>query len=122
VDSPKLHRTEAKVSGQRNRVQPELCRLIVAIHMDVGRLVQLMAVKIHTVWPRHQYGRHAFQYLTVVRRIPAALLSIRCRARRWVPKRGKQHFPLRLATFGGSFTRQALIAATSVSRRYVQVN
>jgi hypothetical protein len=63
-----------------------------------------------------------FQYLTVVRRISAALLSIRCRARQWVSKRGKHHFPLRWATFGGCFTRQALIAATSTSRRYVQVN
>ena len=48
-----------------------------------------MAVKIHPVWPHQQYGRHTLQYLTVVRRIPAALLSIRCRARRSVPKRGK---------------------------------
>jgi len=89
VDSPKLRGTEAKVSGQRNRVQPELCRLIVAIHMDMGRLVRLMAVKIHAVWPHHQYGWHAFQYLTVVRRIAAILLPIRCRARRWVPEQGK---------------------------------
>src|ERR1035441_4351555 len=47
--------------------------LAVAIHMDMGRLVRLMAVKIHAVWPHHQYGWHAFQYLTVVRRILAAL-------------------------------------------------
>jgi hypothetical protein len=57
-----------------------------------------MAVKIHAVWPHHQYGWHAFQYLTVVRRIPAALLSIRCRARRRVPKQGNWHFPLDLET------------------------
>jgi len=36
VYSPKLYRTEAKVSGQRNRVQPELRRLIVAIHVNMG--------------------------------------------------------------------------------------
>jgi hypothetical protein len=36
MDSPKLHRTEAKVSGQRDRGQLELCRLIVAIHMHMG--------------------------------------------------------------------------------------
>jgi hypothetical protein len=90
--------------------------------MDMGWLVRLMAVKIHAVWPHHQYGWHAFQYLTIVRRSPAALLSIRCRARRWVLKRGKYHFPLCLATFGGCSTHQALITATSASRRYVQVN
>ena len=48
-----------------------------------------MAVKIHSVGPDHQYGWHAFQYLTVVPRIPVALLLIRCRVRRWAPKRGK---------------------------------
>src|ERR1035441_5905046 len=90
--SPKLHRTEAKVSGQRNRVPPELCRLIVAIHMHMGRFVRFMAVKIHAVWPHHPYGWHAFQYLTVVRRIPAAPLSIRCRTRRRVPKRSRSTF------------------------------
>ena len=56
--------------------------------MDMERLVRLMAVKIYAVWPHHQYGWHAFQYLTVVRRIPDALLSIRCRARLWVPGLG----------------------------------
>jgi hypothetical protein len=51
VDSPKLRRTEAKISGQRNRVQPELRRLIVAIHMHMGRLLWLKAVKIDAVRP-----------------------------------------------------------------------
>src|ERR1035437_5268132 len=113
VDSPKLHGTEAKVSGQRNRVQPELCRLIVAIHVNMGRLVRLMAVKIQAVWPDHQYGWHAFQYLTAVPRIPAALLSIRCRARRWVPKRGRYHFPLYWATRQRVITSRAPLAGTS---------
>jgi hypothetical protein len=40
--------------------------------MHMGRLVRLMAVKIQAVWPHHQDGWHAFQYLTVVRRIPAS--------------------------------------------------
>jgi len=52
--------------------------------MHMGRLVWLMAV-IDALWPHHQYGWHAFQYLTVLRWIPDALLSIRCRARLWVP-------------------------------------
>jgi hypothetical protein len=93
VDSPKLDRTEAKISGQRNRVQPELRRLIVAIHMHMGRFVRLMAVKIHAVRPHHQYGWHVFQYLTVVRRIPAALSTICCLSQRWAPEQGNKHFP-----------------------------
>src|ERR1039458_3218221 len=40
--------------------------------MHMGRLVRLMAVKIHAVWPHHQYGWHAFQYLTVLPRIPCS--------------------------------------------------
>jgi len=34
-----------------------------------------MAAKIDAIWPHHQYGRHAFQYLTVVPRIPVAIPS-----------------------------------------------
>jgi hypothetical protein len=98
VDSPQLHRTEAKVSGQRNRVQPELRRPIVTTHMDVGRLIRLMAVKLHAVRPHQQYGLNVFQHLTVVRRIPAALLSIRRGARPSAPEQSKSHFPLPLAT------------------------
>ena len=100
MDSPKLHRTEAKISGQRNRVQPELRRLIVAIHMHMGRLVWLMAVIIDAVWPHHQYGWHAFQYLTAVRRIPDALLSCQFAAGRSGGCRdeAKHHFPLYCAT------------------------
>jgi hypothetical protein len=28
--------------------------------MHMGRFVRLMAVKIHAVWPHHQYGWHVF--------------------------------------------------------------
>lgn len=44
MNSPKLDRTKAEVPGQRNRVQPEFCRLVAAIHVDMGRLVRLVAV------------------------------------------------------------------------------
>ena len=60
MDSPEFRGTEAKVRSQRNGVQPELCRLIVPIHMDVGRLVRFMAIKIHTVRPHQKDGWHAF--------------------------------------------------------------
>ena len=76
MDSPKLHRTEAKIPGQGHRVQPELRRLSVVVHMDMRGLVRLVAVKLHAVRPYHQYGWHAFQYLTVMR------MLIRCPPRR----------------------------------------
>ena len=71
VDSREFRRAEAKVSGEGNRVQPELCRLIVAIHMDMGRFVRLVAVKIPAARSHRQDGWHAFQYLTVVGRVRA---------------------------------------------------
>ena len=76
VDSPELYGTEAKVPSQRDRVQPEFCRLIVSIHMNVGRLVRLMAVEIHTVRSRRQYGWHAFSISPLQARIPAHAPSV----------------------------------------------
>src|SRR5437762_1793525 len=35
----KFHRTEAEVSRKRHRGQPEFCRLIIAIYMDVRRFI-----------------------------------------------------------------------------------
>ena len=61
--TPQFCRTEAKVSSERDGFHPELCRLIVPVHMNVGWFVRLVAVEIHTVWPSHQDGRHAVQYL-----------------------------------------------------------
>src|ERR1017187_7430868 len=94
MDSTKFHRAEAKVSGQRNRVQPELCRLIVAIHMDMGRLVRLMAVKIHAVWPHHQYGWHATSISPRRADSRSTLSPGQSAAERASGKRGKYNFPL----------------------------
>ncbi len=69
MDSPEFYRAETKVSGQRNRLQPELCRLIIAINMDVRRLVRLIALKIHTVRAHQHYGWHTFKYLTAVMKL-----------------------------------------------------
>ena len=70
-----------------------------------------MAVKIDAIWPHHQYGWHAFQYLTVVRRIPDALLSIRCRRsggyRDWADR-----LPSRLGNKGGSIAQNAGFGST----------
>jgi hypothetical protein len=60
MDSPELDRPEAKVSSQGNGVQPEFCRLIIPIHVDVRRFVRLMAIEVHPVRAYQQDGRHEF--------------------------------------------------------------
>jgi hypothetical protein len=51
MDSPELSGGEAKVSRQRNRVQPKLGGLIVSIDMDMRRLVRFVAEKNDTARP-----------------------------------------------------------------------
>jgi hypothetical protein len=80
VDSPKFHRTKTKVPGQRNRVQPELCRLIVAIHMGMGRLVWFMALKYMRYGPTISMVGTAFSISPSRGGFPLPLLSIGCRA------------------------------------------
>jgi len=58
--APEFDRTEAKVERQTDRIQPELCRLIVTVDMDVRRLVRFVTEKIDTVWARAQYRWHGF--------------------------------------------------------------
>jgi hypothetical protein len=41
--------SKAKVLRQRYGLQPELCREVVAVNMDVRRFVQLMAPKVESV-------------------------------------------------------------------------
>src|SRR5450755_390835 len=50
---------EAQVPSQSNRIEPEFRRKIVAIHMDVGRFVGLVAVEIKSVRSRPQYSWHS---------------------------------------------------------------
>src|SRR5271157_1675860 len=49
---------EAKVPCQANWSEPEFCGEVVPIHMYVGRLVGLVAVKVKTIRARPQDGWH----------------------------------------------------------------
>jgi len=51
-DAPQFPRTESQVVGERDRLQPELGRVVVTIHVDVSRLVRLMAVEVQTIGAR----------------------------------------------------------------------
>ena len=53
---------ESEIHCERNRVEPELRRIIITVHVDVGRFVWFMAIEVHTVRTRHQHGRHFPQY------------------------------------------------------------
>ena len=44
LDSADLDRAESEAAGQRDRLQPELGREVVAVHVDVRWLVRLMTV------------------------------------------------------------------------------
>jgi len=46
LDAAQLVRTEADVSGVLDRLQPELRRLVIAVHVSVRRLPQVMAVEM----------------------------------------------------------------------------
>lgn len=50
---------EADISGKLHCLQPEFCRKVVPVHMDMGRLVRLMAVEVEFIRPDPQYRRHA---------------------------------------------------------------
>lgn len=56
MDSPKLGWAESEISGQRNRIQPEFCRPIVAINVYMGRLVRAHDCKSIYGTARHEYG------------------------------------------------------------------
>ena len=58
LDRPQFVRAEPKVPRKRNRVEPEFCALIVAIHVDMRRFVRLMAEKIERIWPNPESCRH----------------------------------------------------------------
>ena len=73
-----------------------------------------MAIKIDAVWPHHQNGWHALQYLTIVRRIPVG------RVRR--AKRGQYDFPPHLAAGEDLLLRRPFIPAKVREGILVQVD
>jgi len=52
LNPSQLNWAEAEITGQRQRLQPKLGRLIVAINVDVRWLVWLMRVEVHAVRAR----------------------------------------------------------------------
>ena len=73
LDSPQFRRAEAQVPGERDRSQPELCRLGIAVDMHVRRFVRFMAEKVHTVRTGSQYGRHT---LSIARYFTASVTGL----------------------------------------------
>jgi hypothetical protein len=54
----KFRWAETEVPGECNRFQPEFRGLIVTVHVNMRRFIRFVAVKIHSVRPCHQDGRH----------------------------------------------------------------
>ena len=54
----KLDRTKPKVDSQCDRLEPELRREVVSIHMDMARLVRLMTVEIDPIRASSQNSWH----------------------------------------------------------------
>ncbi len=46
-----LGQAKPKIPGQIDGSQPELCGLLIPIHMHVWRLIRFVAVKIESIWP-----------------------------------------------------------------------
>ena len=63
LDATKFCRGEAEIESERNGLEPELRGLIIAVNVNMGRFVRLVAIEIHTIRLCHQYGRHSDQYL-----------------------------------------------------------
>jgi len=53
-----FRRAEAVVSGERDRLKPELCFEIVARSVNVGRFVVFPAVKVKSVGSNTKHRRH----------------------------------------------------------------
>ena len=65
--STKLDGAKSKVSGKCHRLQPELCRQIVPINMDMPRLVWFVAIEIEPIRTGSQDSRHARFYRIAIR-------------------------------------------------------
>ena len=58
LNLPQLVCSKTVIASKRNRLKPEFCRRVVAIDVDVWRLIQLVAPKIEPIRPDSQQGRH----------------------------------------------------------------
>ena len=57
-DLLQLMRWKPKVSSQRQRLQPELCGAVVAIHVDMRGFVRFVAEEVHAIGTTPQHRRH----------------------------------------------------------------
>ena len=49
LNTSEFCRSESEVQCERNRVQPELRRVVITVDVDVGRFVWFMAMEVRTV-------------------------------------------------------------------------
>ena len=58
LDRPQFVRAKAEIARKRNRIQPELCALIVTVYVHMRGFVGLMAEKIERIRPNAENCRH----------------------------------------------------------------
>src|SRR5260221_14129082 len=54
----KFRGAKPKVLGQRYGHNPELCRFLVSIGVDMRRLMRFVTVKIKSIWPQSKHSWH----------------------------------------------------------------
>lgn len=52
----KFDGAKPKVLGQRYRHKPELCRFLVSVRVNMGRLMRFVTVKIESIRPQSEHG------------------------------------------------------------------
>src|SRR5262249_37836799 len=57
LDPPQLLGRETKVPRESDRLQPELCRQVVPINMDMRRLMGFVAIEVEAIRPAAQDSR-----------------------------------------------------------------
>lgn len=58
LNAPQFFCTKAKITRKTYRIQPELGRLIITVHVNVRWLVRLVTVEVDALRTGVQYGRH----------------------------------------------------------------
>jgi hypothetical protein len=96
VDSPQLVCREPEVPCECDGPQPEFCRQVVAVNVDVRRLIRFMAEEVHAIGSTPQDRRHS--RILPQRRPPA---ERRFQPRRFLASAGKPLFGSSLRMPGG---------------------
>jgi hypothetical protein len=74
---PQIPGREAEVSGEANRLQPELSRQIVPVNVNMRRLIRFMAVEVEAVRAASQHGRHLLSNLPRIRFVRPETIDLR---------------------------------------------